>query len=293
MSDKSVLIEMIGLRFGRLMVVDRCASRWSKAHWRCQCDCGNWRVVSGTTLRTGKQKSCGCLSIEHTRERSTKHGNSPRGGLSPEYSSWQTMRGRCNTPANKDYHYYGARGIKVCDEWQNDFPRFLEDMGRRPSAEHSLDRINNSLGYSKENCQWRTHKEQMRNTRRNRIVILDGQQMPLAEAAERAGVNYATVQCRLSRGRSEEDALQAIYKDGEKRNMNADKRSFLEALIQNGGTSASKDLRLQVSDRQAKARQVAKRQGLVKYENGQWIITELGRSAIVGKVIAAAVGSAG
>jgi hypothetical protein len=72
---------------------------------------------------------------------------------------------RCQDPKHKDYHNYGARGVTVCDRWQ-DFWAFIDDMGAKPSSRHSVDRINNDLGYSPENCRWATAKEQGRNTRK-------------------------------------------------------------------------------------------------------------------------------
>jgi hypothetical protein len=85
-----------------------------------------------------------------------------------EYYAWQNMKQRCLNPRNKYYHYYGARGIKVCDRWLNSFKNFLEDMGRKPSQRHSLDRKNNDGNYEPKNCRWASRKVQMNNTRKQR-----------------------------------------------------------------------------------------------------------------------------
>lgn len=81
---------------------------------------------------------------------------------SSEYRSWQMMKNRCLNQNAQDYVYYGGRGIRVCDAWE-EFDLFLKDMGRKPSKDHTLDRLDNDLGYYKENCRWATRLEQARN----------------------------------------------------------------------------------------------------------------------------------
>lgn len=83
---------------------------------------------------------------------------------SVEFRTWTGLRYRCNNPNSSSYKNYGARGIKVCKRWDN-FENFLEDMGKRPSPELSIERINNNRGYSKSNCKWGTKSEQRRNQR--------------------------------------------------------------------------------------------------------------------------------
>lgn len=89
---------------------------------------------------------------------------------SPEYRSWQAMRTRCNNPNNADWHLYGGKGIQVDPAW-DDYRRFLDDMGRRPSPAHTLDRIDSSKHYTKENCRWATHTMQGRNTTNTKLTM--------------------------------------------------------------------------------------------------------------------------
>ena len=81
----------------------------------------------------------------------------------PELSAWENMKTRCYNEECKYYQNYGGRGISVCDEWRNSYQTFLKDMGRRPSSEHSIDRIDNDGDYKPSNCRWATHTEQNRN----------------------------------------------------------------------------------------------------------------------------------
>ena len=90
-----------------------------------------------------------------------RHGKS----WMPEYFAWVNMKQRCGNKNRPDYHHYGGRGIEVCDEWSDCFLTFFDDMGRRPSSEYSLDRIDNNKGYSPDNCKWSTVTEQRLNRR--------------------------------------------------------------------------------------------------------------------------------
>lgn len=152
-----VRLELVGQRFGRLMVISE--SRQNKHggwYWNCNCDCGNATVVSVGHLRNGHTKSCGCLN----QERITKHGMCH----TPEYKVWQAMMQRCRNPKYKTYAYYGGRGIRVCKHWFK-FENFYKDMGKRPTKNLTLERINNEKGYSLDNCVWANWVSQSRNKR--------------------------------------------------------------------------------------------------------------------------------
>lgn len=141
--------DISGVRSGRLLALYPVAK--DKAHqimWLCQCDCGNKTNVTATRLISGHTKSCGCLRVIVGKENKT-HGLRK----SKEYSVWAGMRQRCNNTNNPSYKWYGGRGITISDEWAS-FQKFYVDMGPRPSANHTIERRDVNLGYSKENCYW-------------------------------------------------------------------------------------------------------------------------------------------
>jgi hypothetical protein len=139
------------------------------------------------------------------RDPSRHNGNSQ----TPEYACWAQMKARCLNPNHRSYSKYGGRGITVSEDWL-DFDKFLKDMGCRPSEAHSLERINNDLGYSKENCEWAVQKEQVRNRRNTKMIEFEGKRIPLAAACEITGVNYMTAFNRLAKGYSVETSLSPI-----------------------------------------------------------------------------------
>lgn len=161
-------IDLTGQRFGRWIVIRRDADKaYRHPTWLCRCDCGNTGVVTGQNLRVGKSQSCGCRNLDIRRDiclaRNTTHGRSK----SITYDTWVNMRQRCQNPRATAFHKYGAKGVRVCARWQA-FEAFLADMGERPSAAHSIDRIDNDLGYQPGNCRWATQTEQQNNRRNSR-----------------------------------------------------------------------------------------------------------------------------
>lgn len=124
----------------------------------------------------------------------------------PAYFSWVAARQRCNSPTHEHYKYYGGRGIKVCDRWQNSFDAFLEDMGPRPIG-HTLDRRDVNGDYEPSNCCWATQKSQTRNTRSNRNLTYRGRTQPISAWAEEVGLKKGTLWFRINSGWDVERAL--------------------------------------------------------------------------------------
>ena len=180
-------INRIGQRYGRLVVVKRATSHDGNARWSCRCDCGALVVAYGGDLQRGKVKSCGCLNAEQH----FKHGMS----RTKLYGVWKSMLQRCENPNDASFHNYGGRGIEVCEEW-HDFVRFFADMGLPPPG-YTLERADNSEGYSKDNCVWARTRKQANNQRRNRIVEYKGKRFTLAELAEHHNIFWGTLRNRL------------------------------------------------------------------------------------------------
>jgi len=154
-------LELIGKKFCRLTVMgfDR-ISKHGHTMWRCRCACGKETIVMSGDLTSGKSKSCGCLKKERAHEINTTHGMCG----TPEYTAWQGMLKRCYNPNNTSYKNYGGRGISVHERWLR-FENFYDDIGPKPSPDHSLDRIDNDGNYEPSNIRWATRTEQNRNQR--------------------------------------------------------------------------------------------------------------------------------
>lgn len=182
-------------RFGKLTVLHRVEnSRHGKAQWLCRCDCGTQKSTLAAVLIRGEAKSCGCTRAGLARERFTKHGQ--RGTRT--YRIWVAMKTRCQNPARADFPWYGGKGIAVCDRWQK-FKPFFADMGECPSADHSIDRIDNSKGYSPDNCRWATAKEQVTNSSIPRMLTHDGRTMCLSDWARELGIHGSSLHERLKK----------------------------------------------------------------------------------------------
>ena len=199
--------DLTGKRFGRLVVIGLQPSETRKTYWICQCDCGNIKVVRSDSLQCGSIRSCGCLKKEQD-EKNLSQGNGHRKyaetgfkvGGTRLYSIWQGIKSRCYNEHNARYDRYGGRGIKVCDEWRNDFVNFYNwAIKNGYSADLTIDRINNDGDYCPENCHWATAKEQCNNRSTNILIKIGNATKTLTQWCEIFELNSAAVLARYNR----------------------------------------------------------------------------------------------
>lgn len=206
----------IGVRLGRLLII-KCLGRGKhkRTYWEAICDCGNKTSIE-TSYIIGKRKvSCGCFGKEQIAIMNTVHGQSKKNKNTVEYLTWERMTERCRNKNGKDYKNYGGRGIKVCQRWlgKDGFINFFKDIGKRPSNNHSLDRINVNGNYCKDNCRWATQKEQSRNRRNNVWIEYKGKKMIFADWAKYLGCTPPDIRYHLKSGRSFNFIVNRFYNE--------------------------------------------------------------------------------
>ena len=208
-------LDLTGRRFGRLVVIGKGERRGARGRiaWVCRCDCGKLTSVMTHSLTSGATKSCGCYHRERasirSRDAKTTHGKSH----TRLYGVWKSMKTRCSNKNCKEYKFYGARGISVCDDWKDSFESFYLwalDNGydeKAPRGEYTLDRIDVDGNYCPENCRWATIKEQANNRRSCTEYDIKGEKHTLSGWSEISGVSLATIEDRLHRGWPAERAI--------------------------------------------------------------------------------------
>ena len=189
-------INHTGVRYGLLVgVKDVGPNNHGKRLWLFHCDCGSQKRICAADVKNGRVVSCGCFNKHNARVRATVHG----GCGTAEYRSWGLMKDRCGNPKNKHYADYGGRGITVCKRWREDYAAFLSHIGRKPSPDHSIDRIDNDGNYEPDNVRWATPMEQSGNKRNNRWITYNGRTQILADWAREIGINESSLRERLEK----------------------------------------------------------------------------------------------
>jgi hypothetical protein len=208
--------EILGQKFGRLTPIRKTqeASRKTgqkriEEKWLCQCDCGKQvEVFRAALLRNVPvpTRSCGCLSVEKTKERSKTHGESK----TRLHNMWENIKTRCNNPNSTNYSYYGYRGIKICDEWENDYMAFRDwALKNGYKDDLTIDRIDADGNYTPENCRFLTMEKQNNNRRSNEYIEVDGLRLTYAEWGKRLGAKQPSqvIYQRLKKGWTEREAV--------------------------------------------------------------------------------------
>lgn len=207
------LKDLTGKKINRLTVIKRVDnSRWNETRWLCKCDCGKEVIATYGKIAYGHTKSCGCLAKDIFVKNVTKH----KLRNTRLYNIWANMKQRCNNPNQKAYKYYGARGIKVCDEWLNSFENFYHWAIKNGYEKHlqkfgnkntTIDRIDVNGNYEPSNCKWSTQKEQSLNKTNNHLIKYNNEEHTISEWAIIKNLTKSTIYHRLQRGWSVEKTL--------------------------------------------------------------------------------------
>ena len=218
-------LNLLGKQFGRLTVIERTDDYVSPkgvhaSRWLCKCSCEKNTIKAVTTgcLTSGNTKSCGCLCADTIKKFSTKHKQSKK----RLYDVFYDMKGRCYSKKFKGYNSYGGRGIKVCNEWLNDFMAFhdwayangyKEEVLPNGRNKWTLDRINVNGDYCPENCRWITVQEQAFNRRENRLITYNGKTQTITEWSKELKIHRNTLYNRINSNYSIEKAFTTPVKE--------------------------------------------------------------------------------
>lgn len=185
--------DLIGEKFGEWVVESYSHKTLGKHYWICRCSCGARFKVYSYSLVSGRSSMCIKCSNSGSNNGRFSHGETQ----TRLHYIWRGILASCSQTTNRQFPNYGGRGIKVCQRWRNSFTSFKEDMGPRPSPNHSVDRIDNEKGYNPKNCRWATRQEQNQNTRANHYLELNGVRLCITEWGRRTGIGRGTIAARV------------------------------------------------------------------------------------------------
>lgn len=211
--------DLTGKNFGKLQVIEWAGNdKYNNSLWLCKCQCGKEKIISSNCLVTGNTRSCGCLNDEQRRKKGELANRTVHGMCGTRiYRIWKAMKKRCYNTKNPDYKkWYGSRGIKVCDEWKNDFQVFYKWAMRNGYNDNlSIDRIDVNGNYEPSNCRWATKAEQANNTRCTHLIEINSVTKNIAQWARYANVSTACIYHRLHKGLTGEDLIKHSKKRGD------------------------------------------------------------------------------
>lgn len=192
--------DLSGKRFANLIVLSKDKNPSKNSKWVCKCLlCGKQTLVTRPNLKSGNTKDCGCQRSNKISDAVKTHGQS----RSLTWNTWHRMRRRIREGIN---HHLTYEGMYIDPRWHS-YETFLKDMGERPSSKHTIDRIDNTKGYFKENCRWATSSEQCRNRSNNRLLTFKEKTMCLMDWSKETGLTKSCIESRLKRNWSIEDTL--------------------------------------------------------------------------------------
>ena len=182
-------IDYTGQKFNRMTAISYSHTLKSHRYWKCKCECGNYTIVQIRAVVSGNTKSCGCYNkekVQKTGKANKTHGYS----TSKIYKLWWSIVQRCNNKKSKMYKDYGAKGIKICEEWLK-FDNFLKEMGDRPSNLYTVRRINIDKDYEVSNCKWAIYE------RNGMLIEYDEKKQTLSKWAEELNVDVGVLYRRV------------------------------------------------------------------------------------------------
>ncbi len=192
--------DLTGKKFGLLTAIEQSGeTSWRNILWKCKCQCGNEVVVPSGKLVSGRKHDCGCMETINRSKAASKHGITA-GGKPRTFIIWNGMKSRCNNPKSVSYKNYGARGIKICEEWMTyeNFHKWAIANGYADGLE--IDRIDNNGNYCPSNCRWITQAENRKKTRNIHNITINGETHNVSEWCRMLHMSKSTAYKYLKKG---------------------------------------------------------------------------------------------
>jgi hypothetical protein len=211
-------INFAGMKIGKITIVSFVERKKGKSYWKCKCDCGNEFIGEVHNIKNRIERHGQNYCKKCRTQANITHGDSKKkDGKTRLYSIWQGMRYRCEKEYASKYEYYGGRGIRVCQEWQ-DYSVFKEwALANGYNDNLTIDRINSDGNYEPSNCQWITRKEQANNTSQVNHFLYKGKSYTMAELSELTGISRITLDARLRKGWPIEKIIETPHRTKAKR----------------------------------------------------------------------------